>query len=113
MYLASTVGSHQALSHMTGTLVVAWLYRMLERFCVDGLPGMDRINRCLSDHYKDMGTPKTRSRAPTLYCGASGRAQRVVLRAAAAVISPTAVLHWLTGVSLLAGYAHARSLEIA
>jgi len=94
MYATGTVGSYAALSHMTCTLTVGWTYRMLERFCVDGLPVMDQIN---------LHHPATKR----------SRLQRVCLRAAAAAISPTAVLHWLTGISLLAGYVHARSLESA
>ena len=34
-----------------------------------------------------------------------------LLTAAAAVVSPTAILHVFTGITLLLGYAHARTLD--
>ena len=39
-------------------------------------------------------------------------AKAALLKTAAALLSPTAVLHWVTGITLFAGFVHVRSLDI-
>ena len=81
LFLLGSGGDGTMLALTSGTLAVGWTYRMLERFLLDSVP-------------------------PMRWCGA-GAAGRV----GAAILSPTAWLHWLCGVTLVAGLAHARSLD--
>ena len=80
-------GSVVAFKWAVSTLAAGWGYRMCERFCLDGNVLMDLACK----HTRD-GT---------------GAARTV----AAAIVSPTAVLHWTTGLTLLFAYAGARTLE--
>ena len=80
-------GSVVAFKWAVSTLAAGWGYRMWERFCLDGNVLMDLACK----HTRD-GT---------------GAARTVV----AAIVSPTAVLHWTTGLTLLFAYAGARTLE--
>jgi hypothetical protein len=98
MYNIGKTGNPLALKVLTLSLTIAWSYRMLERFCVDGLPFIERITSQLNLNEKnDLKRPNFLIK----FC----------LRFIAGTISPTAVLHWLTGVCLLAGFVHVRSLD--
>eukprot|EP00536_Pseudo-nitzschia_multiseries_P008210 jgi/Psemu1/287646/fgenesh1_pg.205_\ len=70
------------------TLIIGWSYRLLERWALDGSPCQPS-----SDNGKNE----------------NGSVLGVVTNA---VLSPTAILHWMTGVTLLAGYVQARSVEL-
>ena len=89
-----TVGSVIAHTLMLETLAVGWGYRMVERFVLDGCAPM----RLIVALQARKGT-----RASWVKSGA--------LTALAALFSPTAVLHGWTGVTLVAGYMHARSVD--
>ena len=80
-------GSVVAHSLAVNALALGWGYRMLERFCLDGNPLMNWILR---------NTREGTGAARTL---------------CAAIASPTAILHWTTGLTLLFAYAGARTLE--
>ena len=105
MWSMRRIGDPLALKTLTMFLTVAWTYRMLERFCVDGLPFMESINQQLAMGVKD------KYKAGKGHALNWAAAHRGLLRLLAAIISPTAVLHWLTGLCLLAGYVHVRSLD--
>jgi len=66
------------------TLAVGWSYRMVERFCLDGCVPMNLVLQLPASSFRTV---------------------------AAAVVSPTAQLHWLTGFTLLFGYAWVRSID--
>jgi hypothetical protein len=91
MHFSSAAGSLVALRWVSSSLAIGWSYRMLERFCVDGNGPMAAIAGRLEK------TPRG-LRAATL-------------RFVAALISPTAVLHWTTGITLLAGFVHVRTVD--
>ena len=87
------MGSPIALSVTCTSLAIGWSYRMLERFCLDGYVPITAINRRLAAH-----PPPS-------------RAESLLLRLVAAALSPTAWLHWWTGITLIAGFAHVRSFD--
>ena len=103
--IVHSVGSLLALSLMLAGLTIGWGYRLFERFVLDGALPMNvvqTLQRCT-------GTDPAGWRR-----GSGGIVKRVlsaVLTLAAAVTSPTAILHAFTGVTLVAGYLHARSLD--
>lgn len=78
-------GSIAACETASRTLVVAWSYRLWERFLLDG-------NRMMIPS-RGVGRARLSS---TIWN---------------AIFSPTAVLHVLTGITLLSGYAHVRSID--
>ena len=82
--VTGTVGSLTAATIAGCSLGLGWSLRMFERFVLDGWVPMNAIL----------------SAAPSLW--------RTV---GAAVVSPTAIFHWCTGVTLLSGYAWVRSIE--
>ena len=94
MYYLGHIGSRVAVKAMVLSLTVGWSYRMSERFCVDGHVGMSWVNGAL-----------TNKKQPPSY------ARACLLRLAGAVMSPTAVLHWLTAVTLFTGFVSVRSLD--
>jgi len=77
-------GSVVAHSLAVNALALGWGYRMWERFCLDGNPLMAWVLK---------------------------RPQGLVRTLGAAIVSPTAILHWTTGLTLLFAYAGARTLE--
>ena len=87
VFVMQNSGSVFAFKLAVSTLAVGWGYRMCERFCLDGNVLMN------------LACQRTRD--------GIGPARAV----AAAIISPTAVLHWTTGLTLLFAYAGARTLE--
>lgn len=82
--LLNSVGSVLAGNLLTRSLVVGWTYRLWDRWCFDGNVVMNYIV----------------SSKPSL-----------LRTACAAIFSPTANLHAFTGITLIAGYIHVRSLE--
>ena len=85
-------GSLVALRWLSISLCGGWSYRMLERFCADGHRPLAMI-------------------AAELEAVPDGTLRAAALRAAAAALSPTAALHWATGITLFAGFVHVRSLD--
>ena len=88
---AGRMGSPVALFATCTSLAIGWTSRMLERFCLDGFAPMTAINRRLAEHPPN--------------------AVSVLLRLAGAALSPTAWLHWWTGITLIAGFVHVRSFD--
>ena len=66
---------------------------MLERFFLDGCTLMNMVHRAQAG-------PEPPSRARSF-----------ILTTLAPAVSPTAILHSFTGVTILIGYMHARSLD--
>jgi hypothetical protein len=106
LFVLKDFGSVVLATATAGSLALGWTYRFSERFGLDGNPVM--------------GLLWTRQEA--FY----GRARKGVLQRSSIfssifeamassilcfLLSPTAVLHWATGFTLLFSYAHARSLE--
>ena len=90
-----TVGSLVLVQILNRSLVFAWTYRLIERWGIDG---------CL----------------PVLYCqkkikesnNSGNNLLAILWTAAAALLSPTSVLHFWTGVTLIAAFCHSRTVEI-
>jgi hypothetical protein len=82
--LLHSLGSVPAMKLATRTLVVGWTYRLTERWVLDCNVPMNYLVNMKPSLVRTIG---------------------------AAVFSPTAILHIWTGITLLAGYAHARSLD--
>ena len=92
--IVGSVGSAAALTWASACLVIGWEVRMFERFCLDGWPPMRAIQAV------------RRSLGPSASWPSSA-----ALTVAAALVSPTAWLHQFTGLTLLLGYCHVRSLD--
>jgi hypothetical protein len=90
-----TIGSKFAAEWTCGSLVVGWSYRMCERWALDGCAPLNFIQT------KMLRNNGTNSFTMFLWT------------VAGAVVSPTSVLHIMTGVTLIAGYAHVRSMELS
>ena len=116
-----SVGSVLASTVMLGALIVGWGYRMLERFALDGCAPMNAVHHMQRNWIGKQQPPleygNSGAAVPPPGAGAAGgvrgRAVSCVLTCAAALVSPTAVLHTFTGVTLVVGYLHARSLDPA
>ncbi|KAG7357237.1 hypothetical protein IV203_001925 [Nitzschia inconspicua] len=80
-----SAGSTVAAMWAFRTLVLGWSYRLFDRWLLDG---------CVPMNYFTSG------RQPSWFC-----------TFCAAIVSPTAVLHFFTGLTLLTGYMHCRSVE--
>mmetsp|Transcript_17230 Transcript_17230/g.36430 ORF Transcript_17230/g.36430 Transcript_17230/m.36430 type:complete len:466 (+) Transcript_17230:122-1519(+) len=91
-----SIGSVCMVRVVNTTLTVGWIYRLLERWALDG---------CRLLHFCEK-----KIRAAERDGGVLGSSFWTVV---AAVVSPTAALHFWTGITLIAGYCHARSLEIS
>ena len=116
-----STGSLLAGTAASACLVTGWvLLRMFERFCLDGWPPMAYVRALMmrpSKNDRDCSSVVDGSDEGSADCP-SGWLVRVsrtpagsaALTAAAAVASPTAILHFLSGVTLLVGYMHSRSL---
>ena len=98
---ARSVGSVVAQTTMLASLSVGWGYRAFERFFLDGCAPMNAVARRMR-------------RAAAADGGARASPLRgAALTTLAALVSPTAVLHGCTGVTLVVGYMHARTVEDA
>ena len=96
MMLLGKIGSPIALNIACLSLTIGWSYRMTERFCMDGLTPLTWINQQLR--------PSKTGQTPSPVNAA-------LLRLMAAILSPTAALHWSTGITLFTGFVHVRSLD--
>lgn len=85
LVLFRSTGSTLAVHWTFRTLVLGWTYRMWERWTLDGNWIVHQVDKRLP---------------PSVL-------KTVVM----AIVSPTAVLHALTGVTLLAGYMHSKSID--
>ena len=94
VYAARTVGSRVAHTLMIASLSIGWGYRATERFFLDGCAPMNLVHRM-------------QARA----ADANNWLRSTALTALAALVSPTAVLHFFTGVTLVIGYVHARTVD--
>jgi hypothetical protein len=83
VFWIGSVGSTTAASWVFRTLVLGWTYRLFDRWLLDGCILM---NMCT-----------------VLPCCVSA--------IGTALVSPTAVLHFVTGLTLLTGYMHCRTVE--
>jgi len=93
--LFHSIGSACLARVVNISLVVGWQYRIFERWSLDGCEHMLHLSERIKNSIK------------------SGNASASLLwRTLAAILSPTAVLHVCTGITLLAAYCHVRSLEM-
>lgn len=110
MAIGST-GSVVAGTICSSTLVVGWTVRMFERFTLDGWGR--HVMR--TDPRSSLELIDTKGEAdgktPLPVTDANGLSFAHLAWAAA--VSPTAVLHWTTGLTLLFGYAWVRTLDQA
>jgi hypothetical protein len=90
-----TIGSKFAAEWTCGSLVVGWSYRMWERWALDG---------CAPSNFVQTKMLRNNGTNSLTMC---------LWTVAGAVVSPTSVLHIMTGVTLIAGYAHVRSMELS
>ena len=108
-----SVGSVAALSVMLLSLCIGWGYRVSERWFLDGNPLMRLVHwlrrRLLLEAAASVAASVASSGVQRPWMGE--RAVRLGLTTLAAIVSPTQILHTFTGVTLLAGYMHARSLD--
>ncbi|CAM9901755.1 unnamed protein product [Heterosigma akashiwo] len=86
LFFLGNIGSWWALTISMVSLGFGWGYRMWERFCCDASPLVLWVLH---------------------HTHPSSRAQLWL----AALVSPTAVLHWSTGITLLFSFAHQKSLD--
>lgn len=121
-YIAMTAlgsgGSALAGTLCTLSLVIGWSWRMFERFCLDGFAPMNLLHSLsarycspLSGSGRAIGPRK--EEAGTCAQTTGRRALSFALTTGAAFLSPTAALHFFTGLTLLFGHAHARSVHSA
>ena len=104
--MIGSMGSVVASTFTIASLVVGWSVRMFERFCLDGWHPMNAILRLRAANNQELATAKG------LLPRAWYNLVAATLTFAAAVASPTAHLHFWTGITLLMGYVHARSLDM-
>ena len=90
-----TVGSLKLVQTLNRSLIVAWAYRLFERWGIDG---------CLPVFYCEKKINQSRNNGNNLHV--------MLWTALAALLSPTCVLHFWTGVTLIAAYCHSRTVEI-
>lgn len=90
-----TVGSPFLVRLTNYSLVFAWNYRLLERWCFDG----NRLVSYCEEKIKES-------------TGKNKHIVAILWTAAAAIFSPTAALHFWTGVTLCSAYCHSRTIEI-
>jgi len=107
VYALHSLGSFLASTAAAATLVIGWSLRMFERFCLDGWAPMNAILSLHRLEHKLLGSPCPVFTAKWV----AHQVTSSVLTTAAGIVSPTAILHAMTGVTLLAGYIHARTLE--
>ena len=112
------------------TLSVGWNYRFSERFCLDGNPVMRWLWGVRVRVWRRRAAAGamlvTRPVEKTGVAGSSSSfrallgvvrrkldvaATETLLGVGSCVFSPTAVLHWMTGLTLLFAYAHCRTIE--
>jgi len=101
-YLMGTTGSYIALSLTKTSLMICWVIRMFERFLFDGYLPMNVIlgksTFKKNDDNGKLNSDDTYAYSTAQFWGA-------------AIVSPTAVLHWCTSVTLIAGFVWVRSLD--
>ena len=90
-----TVGSPVLVCILNRSLVFGWTYRLFERWGLDG---------CWHVQFCDIKVKESQVNGSNALVS--------FWTAAAAVLSPTSVLHFWTGVTLIAAYCHSRSVEI-
>ncbi len=98
-----SIGSVVAATACSLSLVVGWSWRMLERFCLDGFHLMNHV------HMQQAALVEQERSLP--FQSFKHYTQNMMLTVLAALLSPTAALHTFTGLTLLSGYLHIRSLE--
>eukprot|EP00956_Cyclotella_meneghiniana_P008987 scaffold12308_cov74-Cyclotella_meneghiniana.AAC.25 len=89
-----TVGSPFLVRVTNYSLVFAWAYRLLERWCFDG----NRLVLYCEEKINESKGENTH--------------MAILWTAAAAILSPTAALHFWTGITLCSAYCHSRTIEI-
>lgn len=92
-FLFNSLGSVHLLIWKDATLIIGWSYRSWERWLLDGCAPMNFMISQIE-----------RKNTSGIQSG--------LLTIGAALTSPTAVLHIFTGVALIAGYMHVRSLDL-
>ena len=94
-YLFHTIGSACLARVVNISLVVGWQYRIFERWSLDGCKHMLFLSERI------LASNKSGNVSASFLC-----------TTLAAILSPTAILHVCTGITLLAAYCHVRSLEM-
>ena len=92
LFILRAVGSVPLATLSSATLVIGWTLRIWERFCLDG----NNVMNYVVDRKK-----KSSSQIMVWFW-----------TVCAGLVSPTAHLHLWTGLTLLAGYAHARTVDV-
>ena len=108
LFLAGSVGSLLAATIAQTTVAIGWNLRMGERFVIDGWMPMRAVVKWCS--FSNASAPG----------GSKGHPERdvrdaqlsVVGTVCAALVSPTAILHFFTGLTLMFGYVHMRSIDL-
>ena len=115
-----SAGSVLGQTIMLASLSIGWGSRMFERFVLDGCAPMNivialqrRAGLASSTAKQSAAPPASPPAAPPAVrpLRLAQRPLSLALTTAAALASPTAILHAFTGVTLLVGYMHARSLD--
>lgn len=104
LYTLESVGSVFCSTCMCTSLAIGWSVRMFDRWVMDGWWPMNLVTANLDDTDTDNSGDKATKRAK------SGLVTTFWLTVGA-LFSPTALLHWYTGITLVFGYAHVRSLD--
>jgi hypothetical protein len=107
LFVLNDFGSAVLAAATAGALAVGWVYRFTERFCLDGNPVMTWMWE-----RREIFFARLKNRAYGHYLR-RGSIFETLTDACLCFFSPTAVLHWWTGFTLLFANAHARSLEQA
>ena len=94
-YLFHSIGSVCLARVVNISLVVGWQYRIFERWSLDGCKHMLYLIERITAANKSGNTSAS-----------------FLWTTIAAILSPTAILHVCTGITLLAAYCHVRSLEM-
>jgi len=97
-FIVGSVGSIVLGTVAAASLVLGWGLRMFERFVLDGWTPMNLA--C-----------EIQSRANCKATWITVQFRQSGGTVLAALVSPTAALHWFTGVTLLVGYMNVRSLD--
>ncbi|VEU33827.1 unnamed protein product [Pseudo-nitzschia multistriata] len=105
LLLDHTYGSIRAGMIAHRTLVFGWSYRLLEKWALDG-------------SFCGIWGNQAKGGEPSFPESAKGVHENNIVPMSSpwgtllnALLSPTAILHWTTGITLLAGYVYARSVE--
>ena len=106
LFLVGSAGSLLAVTIAQTSLAIGWNLRMGERFVIDGWMPMRIVVKWFSTTVSPGGSKGHPER--------DGRdAQLSTLgTVCAALVSPTAILHFFTGFTLIFGYVHMRSIDL-